>query len=289
MKQKWEWLDRKEYPFAPKHFAVGQNQLHYIDEGEGEILLFVHGTPSWSFDFRYQIKALSQHCRCIALDHIGFGLSDKPAEYDYRTQNHALTLQKFIEHLNVKDITLIMHDFGGVIGFDYALKNVTNIKRLVVLNSWLWDASQEPEYQKLRKILRSPLLPFLYQWLNFSPRFILPQSFANPKKLTKRLHKHYTAPFANRKERKGALAFAHSLLHDQAWFQSLGNQLFLLKDKPMLLIWGMKDPVVLPHHLAKFEQAFLYKKVVKVETAGHFPQEEEPEIVLAALSEFLRT
>ena len=91
------WLDTAEYPFAPHYFSINGHQLQYIDEGKGDTLLFVHGTPSWSFDFRNVIKALSPNFRCIAVDHIGFGLSDKPEHYDYSTANHNKTLAAFVE------------------------------------------------------------------------------------------------------------------------------------------------------------------------------------------------
>ena len=82
------WLNTNEYPFKHHYFKVNDTTMHYVDEGEGEVLLFVHGTPSWSFEFRNVIKFLSKKYRCIAIDHIGFGLSEKPAKYDYTVQNH---------------------------------------------------------------------------------------------------------------------------------------------------------------------------------------------------------
>jgi haloalkane dehalogenase len=283
-----DWLDKKEYPFDNKYFMINGQGLHYIDEGKGEAILFVHGTPSWSFDFRHQIKALSKNYRCIAIDHIGFGLSDKPSKYDYSTQNHAKTLGKFIEHLQLDDFTLVVHDFGGVIGFDYALKNPNHIKQIIVLNSWLWDCSKQPEYIKLKQILKNPLLPFLYKWLNFSPRFLMPQSFGNKKKLSKTIHQQYLAPFAKIGQRMGTLAFARSLLNDQAWFGTLWDKTQLLREKPILLIWGMQDSFVLPSNLDKFASAFSQTTIVKIADCGHFPQEEASEIVLEAMEKFLK-
>ena len=283
-----QFLNREEYPFASHYLKVNGHDLHYIDEGQGHVLLFVHGTPSWSFDFRYQIKALSKHYRCIALDHIGFGLSDKPEHYDYSTPNHALTLQKLITHLDLKEITLIVHDFGGVIGFDYALQHPTNIHKVVVLNSWLWSAEKEPEYQKMKPILKSPLLPLLYRYINFSPRFILPNSFYNKKLLSADIKKQYTKPFAKPTERNGTLAFAKSLLNDQGYFESLWQKIHFLADKEVLFIWGMNDTVILPKYLEKFASAFPKNQTVRLYSCGHFPQEEKKEEVLQAIEAFLR-
>src|SRR5688500_13512379 len=117
------WLDKTEYPFTSRFFKVNGQNLHYIDEGRGEVLLFVHGTPSWRFDFRNVIRALRPNYRCIAIDHIGFGLSDKPEEYDYSTQNHSKTLEKLILDMDLHDLTLVVHDFGGPIGLNFAIRH----------------------------------------------------------------------------------------------------------------------------------------------------------------------
>lgn len=94
-KSKNSWLDKTGYPFTSHYFDVAGYNLHFIDEGQGETILFVHGTPSWSFDYRHVIKTLTSNFRCIAVDHIGFGLSDKPEQYNYSTQNYSATLEKF--------------------------------------------------------------------------------------------------------------------------------------------------------------------------------------------------
>ena len=271
-------LDQKEYPFKSNYFDINGHKLHYIDEGKGEVILFVHGTPSWSFDFRNVIKKLSKSNRCIAIDHIGFGLSDKPAEYDYSVQNHSKVLEQFLIEKDLGLFTIVVHDFGGPIGLSVAEKYPERIKNIVVLNSWLWSSAKEPEFIKLSRILKSPLLPFLYLYLNFSVRFLLPASFGN-KKLTKSIHKQYTRVFKSKNDRKGTLAFARSLLNDQDWFEELWKNRFTINQKPTLFIWGMKDKFLHAGYLDKFVSGFPNSKVVKLESVGHFPQEEESEIV----------
>ncbi len=280
------WLDKSEYPFTSNYFDINGHRLHYIDEGQGEIILFVHGTPSWSFDSRNLIKNLKSNFRCIAIDHIGFGLSDKPEEFDYSTQNHSETLGEFILDKKLENITLVVHDFGGPIGLNFAIQNPNRIKSLIILNSWLWSSENDPDYIKLKKILKSPLLPFLYRYMNFSPRFILPKSFGDNKISTNTL-KQYTKPFADKTQRNGALAFAKSLLNDQDWFEKLWNKRYTIADKPTLFIWGMKDPVIKPHNLNKFLSGFSNSQTIKLETSGHFPQEEQPEKVERAIFEFV--
>jgi pimeloyl-ACP methyl ester carboxylesterase len=280
------WLDQKEYPFNSNYFNVNGHQMHYIDEGQGETILFIHGTPSWSFDFRNVIKSLSKNYRCIAIDHVGFGLSDKPEFYDYSTQNHSWTLEKFVLELGLKNITLVLHDFGGPIGLDFAIRNSQLIKRITVLNSWLWSSEGDPKYLKLKRILKSPLLPFLYKYLNFSAKYILPSSFGDSKLSTK-MKAQFTRPFENRKQRNGTLAFAHSLLNDQEWFEQLWNQRSAITHLPFLFVWGMKDPVLSNIYLEKFKEGFPNSMTVEIETAGHFPQEEQPMQVAEAIKLFL--
>lgn len=280
------WLDKSEYPFTSNYFDINGQKLHYIDEGKGETVLFVHGTPSWSFDYRNVIKKLKENYRCIAIDHIGFGLSDKPECYDYSTPNHSKTLEKFVIEKQLDNITIVVHDFGGPIGLNFAIENHEKIKRLVILNSWLWSSKTDPDFIKLSKILKSPLLPFLYRYLNFSPKFILPKSFGD-KKIPKKLLKQYTKPFANKTQRNGALAFAKSLLNDQDWFEQLWNKRQTISTKPTLFIWGTKDPVIKPHYLDKFQIGFTNSTTVKLETSGHFPQEEQADTVTKVMLEFL--
>jgi pimeloyl-ACP methyl ester carboxylesterase len=280
------WLNKIEYPFRSNYFDVDGHKLHYIDEGKGEVILFVHGTPSWSFDFRNIIKTLGSSHRCVALDHIGFGLSDKPEHYDYSTVRHSHTLGEFIKYLQLKTFTLVVHDFGGPIGLNVAIKYPEKVKNIVILNSWLWSSKNDADFIRFGKILKSPLLPFLYLWLNFSPRFILPKSFGD-QKLSGNILTQYTKPFANRTQRNGALAFAKSLLNDQDWFEELWNKRQSIATKPTLFIWGMKDPVIKPQYLDRFASGFSNHQIMKLETTGHFPQEEQPEIVAKSILDFL--
>jgi pimeloyl-ACP methyl ester carboxylesterase len=280
------WVDTVEYPFRPNYFLVNNYRLHYIDEGKGETLLFIHGTPSWSFDFRHLVKDLSRDFRCIAIDHIGFGLSDKPREYDYSTITHSETLKKFIEQRELKNITLVVHDFGGPIALSVAVQKPELFKRIVILNSWLWSSEGDADFIKLKRILKSPLTPLLYKYFNFSARFILPSTFGK-KKLSKNILRSYTAPFRKIEERQGPLAFAKSLLNDQAWFGTLWDQRQVLSEKKILLIWGMEDPVVKSKYLDKFIEGFPDARVEKIDSAGHFPQEEEPQLVIRTIKQFL--
>src|SRR5690606_22341331 len=184
------------------------------------------------------------------------------------------------------NITMVVHDFGGVMGLDFAIQHPEKIKRLVVLNAWLWSSKNDPDFIKLSKILKSPLLPFLYRYLNFSPRFILPKSFGE-RKISTHVLMQYTKPFADKSQRNGTVAFAKSLLNDQDWVEELWNKRQAISNKPTLFIWGMRDPVIKPHYLDKFQSGFTNTKTIRLEASGHFPQEEQPEVVAKAIIDFL--
>jgi len=283
-----DWIDPTEYPFKSNYFSVNGHKLHYIDEGSGPVLLFVHGTPSWSFEYRNCIKELRSSYRCIAVDHIGFGLSDKPETYDYSTINHSRTLERFILEKNLTDITLVVHDFGGPIGLNAAINHTGRFKKLIIINSWLWSSESDPDFQKIKWVLKSPLLPFLYRYLNFETKVLLPASFGD-KKPGRDIRRHYSKPFNSRKEQGGTVAFARSLVNDQEWFQELWDKKDAISDKPVLLIWGMKDPIVKPHNLENFQKGFPNSNILELETCGHFPHEEVPERVTDAIAGFMET
>ncbi len=133
------WLERNEYPFESHWFNLPEGQMHYLGEGraddpERETLLFVHGTPEWSFGYRKLIKDLAQDYRCLAPDLLGFGLSDKP-EVSYHPKDQAERLGRFLETHDPGPLTLVLHDFGGPIGLGWALQHLEQVRRLVLMNT----------------------------------------------------------------------------------------------------------------------------------------------------------
>ncbi len=281
------WLNTKEYPFQHHYFDLGNAKMHYVDEGTGEVILFVHGTPSWSFEFRHLIRDLSKKYRCIAIDHIGFGLSDKPEKYNYTTQQHAENLAHFIDSLALQSFHLVLHDFGGPIGLHYAVKHAEKIRSLIIANTWCRSSETEPSFIKMKKILGSPLLPFLYRRFNLSARYILPAAYGERSRLTKEIHKQFTAPFGKASERNGTVGFAKSLLQDQSWFESIWDQIDAIADKSVLLIWGMKDAFVTERYLQTFEAKFTNHRTIQYEDAGHFVLDEKSFAAVTEIEKFL--
>ncbi|MDX5436939.1 MAG: alpha/beta fold hydrolase [Pontibacter sp.] len=282
-----KWLDTLLYPFRHHTWQSGHGLLHYVDEGEGDPILFVHGTPTWSFLWRRQLRALSRQFRCIAPDHLGFGLSEKPAGFSYTPEGHADNLERLIEHLQLKNITLVVHDFGGPIGLRYAIRHPDNVKRLVILNSWMWSLEGEKTMMKVSRFMAGPIGKFLYLQLGFSARVLLPLGYHARKHLTQDIRQHYLKPLAQPKSRSGTWMFAKALHQASTYYaQDLWEKREQLKDIPKLILWGEKDKLLPLHFLDKWKQAFPEAKVVKFD-AGHFLQEEKGGEITDQIRSFL--
>lgn len=281
-----KWLDRILYPFAHHTLEVKGGRMHYVDEGTGAPIVFVHGTPTWSFLWRQQIKSLSRDFRCIAPDQIGFGLSEKPADFEYTPEAHADNLELLIENLQLKDITLVVHDFGGPIGLRYALRHPENVKNLVILNTWMWGLEEEKKIARISKFMAGGLGKFLYLQLGFSAKVLLPQGYHEGKHLTKDIKQHYQKPLATSANRLGTWQFAKSLSESGSYFAEMWLQREKLKSINKLILWGEKDTLLPLHFLDKWEQAFPDAKVIKYK-AGHFVQEERGGEVADAIKNFI--
>ncbi len=280
-----EWLDNASYPFESKYFALPEGQMHYVLEGQGEPMVMVHGTPEWSFVYRELIKAFRTEFCCIASDHLGFGLSDKP-DISYAPEAQAERLERFLNHLDLKNITLVVHDFGGPIGLAYAQKYPEKIKRIIIMNSWLWSVKKDPFYGLFSRLMTTPLGNWLYLKQGFSAKVIMKSAFADKTKLTSALHRHYLRALPDAKSRKATLDYAKSFISSDTWFASLWHNREQLKAIPALFIWGMKDIAFKPKDLYKFQTIFNQFEICELDV-GHFPQEETPEDVLKAIAAFV--
>lgn len=283
----YNWVDKNVFPFKSNYFQTKSGKIHYVDEGEGEVILFVHGTPTWSFLYRNFISALSKEYRCIAVDNLGFGLSDKPENFDGTPEAHANNLSQFIQELNLSNITLVVHDFGGPIGLGAAIKNHNRIKQVIMFNTWLWETKNNKGAQKVDKILNSTIGKFLYLRMNFSPKVLLKKGFYYKKKLTKKIHKQYILPFPNKSSRWALLNIGKALVGSSSWYQQQWEQLHHLDSKPWLILWGTKDEFITIEYLEKWRQRLTNSKVVKFD-CGHFVQEEKKADAINEIQKFLK-
>lgn len=281
------WLDTDLYPFESKFIQLSTGKMHYIDEGEGEPILFVHGTPTWSFLYRDYITAFSKKYRCIGIDHIGFGLSEKPADFDGRPESHSMNLTEFIRELDLKNITLVVHDFGGPIGLGAGIRDAHRIKRIVLFNSWLWKTKDDPNAEKVNRLLHSSFGKFLYLRMNISPKLLIKKGIHDKAKLSKKAHFHYIRPFPTKGSRWSLLKIGKSLLGSSDWYEQQWRELGQLEEKPWLILWGTEDRFITKQHLEKWKQRLQHAQI-KCYECGHFIQEERSTETILEMEGFLK-
>lgn len=284
-----DWLDRSLYPFAPHYFDSVDGRMHYVDEGSGPPVVFVHGTPTWSFLFRHLVSRLATRHRVIAVDHLGFGLSDKPANGPYEPKDHASRLAALLDSLEVSNATFVVHDFGGPIGLAVALAQPERIERLVLFNTWMWSIADDGAIARGATVAGSWVGRLLYRHLNFPVKVLMPKVVGDRRVLTPEIVRHYAAPLASPDERMGAWGCARALLQSSPWFDWLWSQRGRLRDKPMLLLWGLKDPTFGVRYLERWRSEFPDAQVHTFAACGHFVPEEAAAEVGPLLEQFLES
>jgi haloalkane dehalogenase len=282
-----DWIDRNEYPFASHYFQTPAGKLHYVDEGQGEVVIMLHGNPTWSFLYRKLIKKLSPHYRCIAPDHIGFGLSDKPVDWSYLPEEHAKNLEALIEHLGLKNITLVVGDWGGPIGMQYAVTHPDNVARFIVMNTWAWPVNDDFHYVSFSAFMGGPIGRLLIKHFNFFVTSFMPVAFGDKRKLSDHAHQHYKDALPTAAARKGCYVFPKQIIASAPWLTQLWNKLSVLKDKTTLFVWGMKDVAFREKELKQWQRALPNSLTLRLNTVGHFVPEEAPEELGEAVLAFL--
>jgi haloalkane dehalogenase len=281
------WLDRDAYPFPPRTLDLPAGRMHYVDVGRGEPILFVHGTPTWSFEYRHLIRALSASHRCIAPDHLGFGLSARPPGLAYTPEMHAANLAALVERLDLRDLTLVVHDYGGPIGLPIAI-DTPRVRRLAILNTWMWPLDDDPTIRRPARLASSWLGRVLYRRANLSLRVIMPGAYGDRAALTPAIHRQYLAPFRSAWARGAVLwPLAGALMGSRAHYARLWQARARLRGRPAAVVWGVADSAFRPHHLARWRDVVPDADVTALDRAGHWPHEEQPDAVLDALRRLL--
>jgi len=283
-----DWIDRDSYPFAARYCQVQAGRMHYVDEGKGRhAVVMVHGNPTWSYTFRHLIKALSDRYRCVAVDHIGFGLSDKPTDWGYRPEQHAENLGRVIDALDVDSVTLVVEDWGGPIGLSWALANPEKIEGIVLMNTWMWPVNGDLHYEGFSRFMGGWFGRLLIRHFNFFARVVLKQAFGDKSKLTPAIHQHYLMPLGAPEERTGCAVFPREILGSSAWLKDLWEQREVLASIPTLVLWGMQDIAFREKELETWKTALPAAEFHPLAGVGHCVLEEYETEANALIRSFL--
>lgn len=281
------------FPYEPRFVDAREIRLHYVDEGPPDAppLLFVHGNPTWSYLWRRPIAELSARGhRCVAFDHMGFGRSDKPPQLSaYSLERHIENAIALIDALNLSEVTLVGHDWGGPIGLGAMLERRDRLRAMVLMNTWAWELpSFLPPF--LREFRTEGLGEILALGGNLFVESIpggMRRRDADPVMM-----EAYRAPFPDYWSRAGTLAFQREipLTERDRSAPLMGSIHERLPDLslPVLLVWGMRDPVFQPVFLEQWRELFPEAETVELDDASHFLVEDNPDAVTAAIEGFLR-
>jgi haloalkane dehalogenase len=280
-----------EYPFRSRFLTVDGSRYHYIDEGDGEPLLMVHGNPTWSFAWRNVVKGLSGEYRALAVDHIGCGMSEKPPFYEYRLRRHVANLARFVTELDLRGITLVAHDWGGLIGMGAAVRLPERFRRFVLLNT---AAFKGPVPRRIAACRWPVLGPLAVRGLNVFARSALSMCVSKPERLTPAVRRGYLAPYDSWANRQAVLRFVQDIptrpTHpSHETLAEIESGLAQFQDRPMLLVWGERDWCFTTEFLAEWQRRFPQAETLSLPDAGHYVFEDAPEQIVPRIREFLAT
>lgn len=281
---------RSLYPFSSHYLPCGPVRLHYLDEGAGEPLLFVHGNPTWSFYWRNLVLGFREQNRCLAVDHIGCGLSDKPEDYNYTLAQRIDDLAQLVERLDLTNITLVAHDWGGAIGLGTLLRLRQRFARIVLFNT----AAFPPPFVPWRiAACRLPLVGTLaVRGLNVFARAALTLAVEQHDRLTPDVRAGLIAPYDTWAHRVAVDRFVRDIPFSPrhpTWqlLQKIEQQLPSLADMPILLVWGMRDWCFRPECLDRFQKHWPHAEAHRLADCGHYVVEDAHQRIVPAMSEFL--
>ncbi|MFP5490063.1 MAG: alpha/beta fold hydrolase [Bacteriovoracia bacterium] len=275
------------YPWRHHFLGLEGLNLNYVDEGTGPAMLMVHGNPTWSFYYRHLIKAFSGHFRCVVPDHMGCGFSDKPQDYSYTLENHIQNLEKLVSFLQLKDITLVVHDWGGAIGMGFATRHPHLIKRVIVLNTAAFLSEDIPKRIAICKAGRFG--EFLVRGLN---GFAWPATFmASKRGLSSEVKKAYLAPYDSWKNRVAVSRFVQDIPLDNkhpSWktLQKIENDLPKVT-VPKLIVWGGKDFCFNRGFFEKWLSIYPDAEAHWIADAGHYVLEDAPKKAIESMVNFI--
>ena len=284
------WVSDEMFPFESRFVTTPRGHvMHYVDEGAGEPIVFVHGNPAWSFEFRHLIGGLRSEFRCVAPDHVGFGLSsrsDRPE--DHHPAVHAEAFAALLDELELQDVTLFLTDWGGPIGLDFARRHPARVKRLVIANTWCWPVSRDPHFWFFSRMMASPLGQYLIKRRNFFVNGVMPKAVGNKDALSVEVMEHYRRAQPSPAERAANAALPGFIVGATEWLGEIWEERSAFVGKPALVLWGAKDIAFRTKELDRWKSELSDCEVLEFADCGHFLAEEAPERILPVLRAFVR-
>ena len=284
-----DWVSDTMFPFESRFFETPSgHRMHYVDEGDGEPIVFLHGNPSWSFEFRHLIGALRSEYRCVAPDHVGFGLSGRSQDnQDHLPDAHARSFESLMEVLDLRDVTLFMSDWGGPIGLDFARRHPDRVKRIVIANTWCWPVNDDMHFRRFSFMMRSWVGQLMIKGFNCFVNKVVPKAVGDSSILTPEVMDHYRNAQPNWAARAACAAFPGHIIGSSEWLGSIWDKRDTFTEKPALLLWGLKDIAFRVKELERWKSALSNYEVREFDDCGHFLAEEAPERVIPDLRDFI--
>lgn len=283
---------RKVFPFAENYFQADAGRMHYVDEGprDAPVLVMVHGNPTWSFYYRELIRHFAKDHRVVAVDHLGCGLSDKPQDFSYTLADHIENVTALIGSLGLRDITLVLHDWGGAIGMGYAVENPDNVRRFVLFNTAAFLSQRIPFSIDICRIPGFGALAI--RGMNAFARSALMRAVHHRDRVTTEMRSGYLDPYNSWESRVAHLRFVQDIplspSHGSyALLDSIASRLDTLKGRPMLIVWGARDFCFDDSFLAEWMRRFPDARVEYLEDASHYVVEDAHERIIPWMRELL--
>ena len=285
-----DWVSDDMYPFESRFFAAPSgHRMHFVDEGEGEPVVFVHGNPTWSFEFRHLIAGLRSGFRCVAPDHVGFGLSSRSDRCeDHHPESHANRFAAFLDHLDLRDMTLFMTDWGGPIGLDFARRQPERVRRLVIANTWCWPVGDDFHFKSFSFLMSSRIGQYLIKRHNIFVNKVMPKAVGDRHVLTPEIMAHYRHAQPSPVARSASAALPGCIVGASEWLDSIWCERAAFADKPALIVWGHRDIAFRNKELERWKSELSDFEVHEFEACGHFLAEEAPEKLITTLQAFMR-
>ncbi|NBC17594.1 MAG: alpha/beta fold hydrolase, partial [Bacteroidetes bacterium] len=214
--------------------------------------------------------------------------SDKPPGWTYRPVDHARHIAHLIDTLALRDLTLVVQDWGGPLGLWYAVHHPERIRRLVIMNTWMWPVAQDWHFVGFSTLMGGPLGRLACTYLNAFARVVMPLGFGDRARLTPDAHRHYLRPLDRPEVRKGTWVFPKEIVGSTVWLARLWARRHAITDRPALLVWGLKDLAFREHELRRWQALLPHAETQRLPTVGHYVQEEMGPALVPIVHDFLR-